>query len=301
MRAEDNNSLKIWLSKLTDKNRKRHLLSGDIQNEIIQLYKTELLNILLKDINGTFSIQCDGTQDISGNEQEIIVVRYLTSKLDIKEICIGICNMTEATTGENIANLILSELEHLNLPISKLRGQSYDGAANMSGKCNGVKTIIMNRQPLAFYTHCGAHRTNLIAQSLDNNISIRKALGVVNDLGLLYERTIKFRNVYHAINQKAKKLKPLCPTRWTMRKPCIRTALDQYSGIIDALKGYKELDNITNDQKDIADSLLKNMNKSNIFLSMNISSLIFESLDMMVKSFMTPTNTIEGKIYKNIH
>ena len=35
---------------------KRYLLSGDIKNEIIQLYKSELLNILLKDINGTFSI-----------------------------------------------------------------------------------------------------------------------------------------------------------------------------------------------------------------------------------------------------
>ena len=39
--------------------------------------------------------------------------------------------MTEATTWENIANLILSELEHLNLVISKLRGQSYYGAANI--------------------------------------------------------------------------------------------------------------------------------------------------------------------------
>ena len=27
----------------------------------------------------------------------------------------------------------------------------------MSGKCNGVKTIIETRQPLAFYTHRGAH------------------------------------------------------------------------------------------------------------------------------------------------
>ena len=47
--------------------------------------------------------------------------------------------MTMATTWKNIANLILSELENLNLPISKLIGQSYDGAANMSGKYNGVK------------------------------------------------------------------------------------------------------------------------------------------------------------------
>ena len=58
---------------------------------------------------------------------------------------------------------MLSELEHLYLPISKLRGQSYDGAANISGKYNGVKTIIMNRKSLTFYTQCGAHRTNLIA------------------------------------------------------------------------------------------------------------------------------------------
>ena len=41
------------------------------------------------------------------------------------------------------------------------------------------------------------------------------------------------------------------------------------------------------------------MNKSNI-VSMNISSLIFESLDMKVKAFMIPTNTIESDIYKNV-
>ena len=98
--------------------------------------------------------------------------------------------MTEATTWENIANLIVYELEHLNLPISKLRGQSYDGAANISDNCNGVKTIILTRQSLVFYTHCGAHRTNLIAYSLDTNINIRKALRVVHDLGLLYEHQI---------------------------------------------------------------------------------------------------------------
>ena len=56
--------------------------------------------MLLKYINVTFSIQCDGIQDISGSEQDILVVCYLTYKLEIKEICIGICNMTEATNWE---------------------------------------------------------------------------------------------------------------------------------------------------------------------------------------------------------
>ena len=53
--------------------------------------------------------------------------------------------MTEATTWKNVLNLILYELKHLNLPIYKLKGQSYDGADNMSGKCNGVKTIVVTR------------------------------------------------------------------------------------------------------------------------------------------------------------
>ena len=122
----------------------------------------------------------------------------------------------------------------------------------------------MTRLPLAFYTHCGYHPTNLIEYALDNNINIRKALRVVHDEGLLYEKTIKFWNLFHDNNKKAKRLQPFCPETWTMRKSCINTTLDQYSGIIDALKEYKELDYITNDQKYIANSLLKNMNKSNI-------------------------------------
>ena len=66
----------------------------------------------------------------------------------------------------------------------------------MSGKCNCVNTITVTRKPLAFYTHCGYHTTNLIAYSLNNNIHIIKALRVVHDYGLLYEQTIKYRNVY---------------------------------------------------------------------------------------------------------
>ena len=54
--------------------------------------------------------------------------------------------MTEVTTGENIEHLYLSELEYINLPISKLRIVIYP--VNLM-----VYTIILNRQPLSFYTH----------------------------------------------------------------------------------------------------------------------------------------------------
>ena len=35
----------------------------------------------------------------------------------------------------------------------------------MSDKFNGVKTIIVTRQPLAFYTHHGAHYMNKLSNS----------------------------------------------------------------------------------------------------------------------------------------
>ena len=124
--------------------------------------------------------------------------------------------MTEAITWEYIENVMLSEFEHLNLPFSKLLGQKYDGAAYMSCKCNGVKTILVTRHPLSFYTNYGSYRTNLISYSLDNNLYIRKALRVVHDLGVLYEH-ITFRNVYNTNNNKAKTLKPIFPTRWTAK------------------------------------------------------------------------------------
>ena len=58
---------------------------------------------------------------------------------------------------------MLSELEHLYLPIYKLGGQSYDYAANMSCQYNGVKTIIMNRHPLTLYTMwSSSHKLNSI-------------------------------------------------------------------------------------------------------------------------------------------
>ena len=59
--------------------------------------------------------------------------------------------------------------------------------------------------------------------------------------------------------------------------------LDKYSGVIDTLKDYIEFDYITNIGHMTKNILLKILNNSNIFF-MNISSLIFESLDLLTKS-----------------
>ena len=47
------------------------------------------------------------------------------------------------------------------MSVSRLRGQGYDGASNMRGEFNGLKTLILKENPSAYYVHCFAHQLQL--------------------------------------------------------------------------------------------------------------------------------------------
>ena len=49
----------------------------------------------------------------------------------------------------------------MNLSVSKVRGQCYDGAATMSGVKSGVVARLCVAEPRAVYTHCYCHSLNL--------------------------------------------------------------------------------------------------------------------------------------------
>ena len=58
--------------------------------------------------------------------------------------------------------------EH-NLSLSNLRGQGYDGACNMQGDINGLKTLILKENKSAFYVHCFAHQLQLTLVDIAKN------------------------------------------------------------------------------------------------------------------------------------
>ena len=107
----------------------------------------------------------DGTQDVSRKEQISICIRYVDHKLCPQEEFTGLYEPPE-TTGEVPAKCIKDVLIRLQLPVTALRGQTYDGASNMSGKYRGCQAIIHAEQPLALFVHCGAHCVNLVSQCL---------------------------------------------------------------------------------------------------------------------------------------
>ena len=52
-------------------------------------------------------------------------------------------------------------MEAIDLDMRDCRGQGYDGAGNMAGRCAGAAARILLNYPPALYTHCASHRLNL--------------------------------------------------------------------------------------------------------------------------------------------
>ena len=86
------------------------------------------------------------------------------------------------------------------LSIENLRGQSYDGSSNMSGRYNGVQALICQEQPLAYYTHFTAHRVNLVSQYVSEPECIRYISTIVNEIGQLYSNLSNLETLSHIIN-----------------------------------------------------------------------------------------------------
>jgi hypothetical protein len=185
--------LESWLK------RKHNFTSSTIQNDIIKTISSVCLREIIASIKqdgGVYGIVVDGTTDVQGKEQEAICIRYVDDNLEIYEQFLGLYNL-ETTTGEAISEMIVDVLTRFDLPISKLRAQTYDGAANMAGKFNGCQVHIKKRQPLALFTTCGAHSTNLVvSKAVEEAEFLRDALSRADDVITMYGQSRKFKNLY---------------------------------------------------------------------------------------------------------
>jgi hypothetical protein len=61
------------------------------------------------------------------------------------------------TTVSSLKVVIEALFSKHGLSISRLHGQGYDGASNIQGEFNGLKALILNNNPSAYYVHCFAH------------------------------------------------------------------------------------------------------------------------------------------------
>ncbi|CAN1169882.1 Zinc finger MYM-type protein 1, partial [Linum perenne] len=157
------------------------MTSPDIQKDIVHALAHETSKLITKDIGDDFfAILADESRDVSVKEQMGVVLRYVDGKGCVLERFLGVCHVSD-TKAISLKKAIESMLVKHGLSISKVRGQGYDGASNMKGELNGLKTLILEESPSAYYIHCFAHRLQLalvaVAQNHDDVSTVTNLVG----------------------------------------------------------------------------------------------------------------------------
>ncbi|XP_008244225.1 PREDICTED: zinc finger MYM-type protein 1-like [Prunus mume] len=137
------------------------LIAPTIQKDLVNACVTETIKKIIMDMDGAFvSLLVDESPDVSIKEQMAVVFRYVDKKGDIIERFVGIQHVSD-TTSNSLKEAIDKLFSREELSISMLRGQGYDGASNMKGEFNGLKTQILRENPCAYYIHCFAYQLQL--------------------------------------------------------------------------------------------------------------------------------------------
>ena len=242
-----------------------HYASPQSQNEMIQLIGKNIQAHLLKEIRSSslFSIICDETMDICRIEQFSLCVRYVTPDLSVKERFFGFWQ-AKSTDGASLLELLVSILQNLELNVTNVRAQCYDGAASMRGKYSGLASRVKELEPRAIYIHCHAHLLNLTLQSALSSIrDIRNVLGTVTSLYSYLEASAKrherFQEIQKALNasKPPTTLKHLCETRWASRYRAVHSLRSSFEAVVLTLQAVSDEDPRTGHE---AESLLKAIN-----------------------------------------
>ncbi|XP_074288075.1 uncharacterized protein LOC141613233 [Silene latifolia] len=131
------------------------------RNKIVSVFANETTKRVIEELDGgLFGILADESADISDKEQMALCLRFFDKIGQVKERFLGVVHVGN-TTSLTLKAAIEKLLSANSLTLSSVRGQGYDGASNMKGSIKGLKTLIMEESPSAYYVHCFAHQLQL--------------------------------------------------------------------------------------------------------------------------------------------
>lgn len=263
-------------------------LSHHICDEFILLMKDKLLDTFTAEIKTAkyFLIIIDSTPDISHCDQLTFVIRYV-HKGQIVERFMGFLKI-ERHTAEYLQEIVLNNLKQLGLDIKNCRGQSYDNAANMTGKFNGLQAKIRTLSPTAVYILCTNHSLNLVL-----NFACETCFQAVDYFNLVQNIYTFFSSLTHRW-QKFKKNcssvpKRLNDTRWSARHDAVHALNKNYKFIQNILTNLAQDEHEKPLTRSEALSLSKKMETFKTMFLTIIWSKLLERVNATSKILERPT------------
>ncbi|KAL5559209.1 hypothetical protein UlMin_035420 [Ulmus minor] len=241
-----------------------------------------------KDIVNAF----DESRDVSIKEQMVVMFRYVNKKGYVIESFIGIEHVAN-TTAVSLKTAIDKLFSKHGLSISRLRGQGYDGASNMSGEFNGLKTIIMKENECAFFVYCFAHQLQLALMGVAKKHGLictffTVVSNVVNIVGasskrrdiLREKQTLKVIEALKSgelssgtgLNQEIGIKRP-CDTCWGTHFGTLVSFITMFSSIVDVLEEIAN-DRLNSEQKHEASIMLQLVQTYDFVFSLHLMKII---------------------------
>ncbi len=159
-----------------------------------------------------FSVQLDTTQDITGQDQCSVILRYVTNVVNERLVAVVRCH---ESTGQSFVKLLTEVLEHLNLDISMCIGNSTDGASNMQGQYRGFSALLASQSPN--HVWCYSHVLNLVlSETTQIVIESGSLFDLLNDIAVFIKDSYQRVNLWEkqSHDKRHRRIGPIGETRW---------------------------------------------------------------------------------------
>ena len=237
--------LERHLNEVTEKSKQRHdqgntskgrgsfitLLSKTTVNKLINIIGSLIKETIVEEVleYRKFGIEVDSTQDDGIVDQLAICLRYVKDG-EAKERLLAMCD-SSSSTGTGLHKTVTETLSSLGLDPQNIIGQSYDGAANMSGKYAGQQALIKHDAPNSTFTHFYAHRFNLLMTDATTCcLEARNLYGLIESTAVFMRNSYKRMNVWKGFADKIgedslRRLKKRGDTRWTSKDQALESII----------------------------------------------------------------------------
>ena len=254
-------------------------LSKTICEELIEIMAKKVHAVIVDEIkfSGYFSLSVDSTPDLSHVDQLSVILRYLKDGQPTERFLTFL--ELRSHTGEEMANQVFQYLTEIcQLNFSKCRGQSYDNAANMSGRYNGMQSKLLEINKFATYVPCAAHSLNLVGQCAVD--CCLEAVTFFSTVQLLYTFFSASSNRWRILKDcigDENVLKSLSDTRWEAHAMATKAILNSYSNILDALDCIANDDTKKGEARKEAESIANKMHELEFAFMLNFWGEILQN------------------------
>ncbi|XP_060872929.1 zinc finger MYM-type protein 1-like isoform X1 [Metopolophium dirhodum] len=285
-------------------NKKNSQTSWKVQEEIIgicaDLVRETIIDNIVK--TGHFALMVDEARSHK-QEQLSVCIRYAVG-LESHERFLQFVDVSSGQDANSIVAAIYQCFENLNISMNSLHivAQSYDGASVMSGCLGGVQAKIKEKYPNAIYTHCMAHRLNLVV--VDMCKGVKCARNIFNTLEMLYVHFSRPSNCSKLISIQSKlelrkgNVLRICDTRWVCRFKNCDAMIKNYPAILKFLINEVEEQN----DKDAVEAIgiLSQINNCNFLIGVTLLKDVLCIINMLSTTLQSKSATL-GKAKETIN